>query len=216
MNKADLIEALAPQLGGRVAATHAVEVLVDTIMREVASGGSVALTGFGTFEKVDRAARTGRNPRTGEAVPIEATSAPRFRPGAYFKDVVSDPDQLPSDGLAGVRVSGDGATPRPTSGPTSVGRPSTVRADAPKAARKKAAEASPAAASGGRVLSGGEEITASMITAKKAQLARVKDDELSAKDAKKARKAKNKATSSDKDKGKDGKSKKSKKGKKKS
>ena len=94
MNKADLIEAVAPRVGGRAVATLAVESLVDLILREVATGGSVVVTGFGTFEKVDRAARTGRNPRTGEAVPIGATSSPRFRPAAYFKDVVGDPSRL--------------------------------------------------------------------------------------------------------------------------
>lgn len=104
MNKADLIERISRELGGRQEATRAIEVIVDAILREVASGGSVGITGFGTFERIDRAPRTGRNPRTGAAVPIEATSAPRFRPGTYFKRVVTDPSVLPVQGLAGVRV----------------------------------------------------------------------------------------------------------------
>lgn len=104
MNKADLIEALTPALGGRAEASLAVETIVDVVLREVAGGGSVGITGFGTFEGVRRAPRTGRNPRTGEAVPIPGTTAPRFRPGAYFKDVVADPSRLPAEGLAGVRV----------------------------------------------------------------------------------------------------------------
>ncbi|MGC1207685.1 MAG: HU family DNA-binding protein [Ornithinimicrobium sp.] len=104
MNKADLIEKIAPELGGRQEATTAIEVVVDAILREVAAGGTVGITGFGTFERIDRAPRTGRNPRTGAAVPIEATSAPRFRPGTYFKRVVTDPSILPVQGLAGVRV----------------------------------------------------------------------------------------------------------------
>lgn len=104
MNKADLIEKIAQELGGRQEATTAIEVVVDAILREVASGGSVGITGFGTFERIDRAPRTGRNPRTGAPVPIEATSAPRFRPGTYFKRVVTDPNVLPATGLAGVRV----------------------------------------------------------------------------------------------------------------
>lgn len=104
MNKADLIERIAQELGGRAEATTAIEVVVDAILREIAAGGSVGITGFGTFERIDRAPRTGRNPRTGDPVPIDATSAPRFRPGTYFKKVVSDPSELPGDGLAGVRV----------------------------------------------------------------------------------------------------------------
>lgn len=105
MNKAELIEQVSPRLGGKQAATVAVEVLLDAILREVAAGGSVGITGFGTFERVERAPRTGRNPRTGEAVPIAGVQAPRFRPGAYFKDVVTDPGSLPTTGLAGARVS---------------------------------------------------------------------------------------------------------------
>lgn len=105
MNKADLIDQVSSRLGGKQAATVAVEVLVDAILREVANGGSVGITGFGTFERVERAPRTGRNPRTGEAVPIDGTHAPRFRPGAYFKDIVTEPESLPDDGLAGARVS---------------------------------------------------------------------------------------------------------------
>jgi DNA-binding protein HU-beta len=104
MNKADLVERIAPELGGRAEATKAIEVIVDAILREVAAGGTVGVTGFGTFEKIDRAPRTGRTPRTGTPVPIEATCAPRFRPGTYFKKVVSDPGELPEEGLAGVRV----------------------------------------------------------------------------------------------------------------
>ncbi|GAA5157861.1 HU family DNA-binding protein [Ornithinimicrobium tianjinense] len=227
MNKADLIEALAPRVGGRAAATLAVEGLVDLVLREVAAGGSVVVTGFGTFERVDRAARTGRNPRTGQAVPIDATSSPRFRPAAYFKDVVNDPDRLPTEGLAGVRVASDGSAPQregvpasvrrgapggsstrqgstaraatggapapvpatTTSTPTrtrrtaSTGTPSTVRAT--RVAEAPVEEAPTVAPSRGLV-TGGEEITRTMINAKKAQLARAKDEASTKKDRSKA------------------------------
>ena len=113
MNKAELIDRLSARLGSRRDATLAVESLVDVVIREVAAGGSVGITGFGTFERTDRAPRTGRNPRTGESVPIAGTSTPRFRPGTYFKAVVTDPEQLPSDGLAGGRAPA-GAAPRTT------------------------------------------------------------------------------------------------------
>src|SRR5581483_4023815 len=65
------------------------DAVLDTITRAVAKGERVAITGFGVFEKVDRAARTGRNPRTGETVKVKKTSVPKFRPGTQFKGVVS-------------------------------------------------------------------------------------------------------------------------------
>ena len=65
MNKADLVDRLEVRLGSKKAALEAVEAVVDVIIREVAAGNKVGITGFGTFERVDRAARTGRNPRTG-------------------------------------------------------------------------------------------------------------------------------------------------------
>lgn len=243
MNKTELIEALSERLGSRAMATRAVESLVDVVLREVAEGGSVGITGFGTFERVERAPRTGRNPRTGEAVPIRSTSTPRFRPGNYFKDVVRDPSSLPAEGLAGVRGGGlgseaggplveadgthssgarrsagagggdagrgdaaqgsDGApatvrrsgsqaprasttTRQRSSRPTaSTGTPETVKAPRPVAVEEKPAKKS--AASGGRVMVGGDDITMGMIKAKKAQLAKVKSDEIVAKAKKKAK-----------------------------
>lgn len=110
MNKADLIDQLSTRLGSRQSATVAVEAVVDAVIREVAAGGTVGITGFGTFERADRAPRTGRNPRTGERVPIASTSSPRFRPGTYFKSVVADPSQLPTNGLAGGRAAAGAAS----------------------------------------------------------------------------------------------------------
>ena len=68
MNKAQLIDTLSDRLGSKKAATDAVEAVIDTVTRAVASGERVAITGFGVFDKVARPARTGRNPRTGAAV----------------------------------------------------------------------------------------------------------------------------------------------------
>lgn len=104
MNKAELIDRLSTRLGSRREASLAVEALVDVVIREVAAGGNVGITGFGTFEPTERAPRTGRNPRTGQTVPIAGTRSPRFRPGTYFRAVVSDPGQLPRQGLAGGRA----------------------------------------------------------------------------------------------------------------
>lgn len=95
MNKADLVQAIEGKLGSRKAATDAVETILETIVAEVSKGGKVALTGFGTFEKAARAARTGRNPRTGETVKIRKTSVPRFTASAKFKDYVKNPKSLP-------------------------------------------------------------------------------------------------------------------------
>jgi DNA-binding protein HU-beta len=90
VNRAELIDAIRDRLGvEKRTAEHAVDAVFDTIQRAVATGEKVALTGFGVFERVDRAARTGRNPRTGEAVKIRRTSVPKFRPGTQFKGVVS-------------------------------------------------------------------------------------------------------------------------------
>lgn len=90
VNKAELIEKVAIRLeDSKKAAGEAVEVIIDEITKAVAKGEKVAITGFGVFEKVDRAARTGRNPLTGAVVKIKATSVPKFRPGADFKGMVS-------------------------------------------------------------------------------------------------------------------------------
>lgn len=105
MNKADLVDRLEERLGSKKAALEAVEAVVDVIIREVAAGNKVGITGFGTFERVDRAARTGRNPRTGDAVRIAETSVPKFTPGTNFKLVTADPSKLPLTGNAGARAS---------------------------------------------------------------------------------------------------------------
>ena len=89
MNKTELIEVVSQRLGDRRAATEAVEAVVDAITRAVAKGEKVGITGFGVFEKVERAARTARNPTTGAAVKLKKTSVPKFRPGQGFKDIVS-------------------------------------------------------------------------------------------------------------------------------
>ncbi|HAG59876.1 MAG TPA: DNA-binding protein, partial [Arthrobacter bacterium] len=91
MNKGQLIEALEGRLGGKKAAADAVEAVLDVIIREVAKGRKVGITGFGTFERAARAARTGRNPRTGESVKIKKTAVPKFKAGTKFRTVVADP-----------------------------------------------------------------------------------------------------------------------------
>lgn len=104
MNKADLVDALEGRLGGKKAAADALEAIFDVIIREVARGGKVGITGFGTFERVDRAARTGRNPRTGDSVRIDSTAVPKFRPGTAFKMYVAEPATLPKGQPAAARA----------------------------------------------------------------------------------------------------------------
>ncbi|MBI0379092.1 HU family DNA-binding protein, partial [Streptomyces albiflaviniger] len=80
MNKAQLVEAIADKVGGRQQAADAVDAVLDAIVRAVVSGERVSVTGFGSFEKVERPARYARNPQTGERVRVKKTSVPRFRP----------------------------------------------------------------------------------------------------------------------------------------
>lgn len=89
-NKAQFIDLLATRMGvDRKSATTALDAVLDTIYAEVAKGQRVVLTGFGIFEKRDRAARKARNPATGESVRVKKTSVPAFKAGAQFKAVTS-------------------------------------------------------------------------------------------------------------------------------
>jgi DNA-binding protein HU-beta len=88
MNKTQLVDALAERLGDRRTAATAVDGLLQTIVDTVRAGDSVSLTGFGVFESRARAARTARNPQTGDVVDVPATTVPAFRPGASFRSAV--------------------------------------------------------------------------------------------------------------------------------
>ncbi len=89
MNKADLIDQVASRTGQtKVNVAEVVEAMMATVIETVASTETVTLSGFGTFEPRQRQARTGRNPRTGDAVPIPPKTVPVFRPGNAFKKSV--------------------------------------------------------------------------------------------------------------------------------
>jgi DNA-binding protein HU-beta len=90
MNKAELIDkvAAAAELN-KASATRAVEALLDGIAATLKTGEQVTLSGFGTFSVTSRAARTGRNPRTGEAITIPASKNPKFKAGKGLKDAVN-------------------------------------------------------------------------------------------------------------------------------
>jgi len=89
MNKSQLVDALADRLGDRRTAATAVDSLLKIVVDTVQSGEPVSLAGFGVFETRARAARTGRNPRTGESVDVAATTVPAFRPGTGFRNAVA-------------------------------------------------------------------------------------------------------------------------------
>jgi len=89
VNKAELIEHIANNAElNKAQAGRALDALVDAVRRTLKKGDSVSLIGFGTFAVTKRAARTGRNPRTGAAIKIKAAKIPKFRPGKGLKDAI--------------------------------------------------------------------------------------------------------------------------------
>jgi DNA-binding protein HU-beta len=90
MNKGELIESVAGASDlSRADATRAVDAVLDSVTQTLKGGGSVSLVGFGTFTVKARAARMGRNPRTGEAIQIKASNVPGFKAGKALKDAVN-------------------------------------------------------------------------------------------------------------------------------
>ncbi|MCJ0872461.1 HU family DNA-binding protein [Streptomyces sp. AP-93] len=151
MNKAQLVEAIADKLGGRQQAADAVDAVLDAIVRATVGGDRVSVTGFGSFEKVDRPARYARNPQTGERVRVKKTSVPRFRAGQGFKDLVSGTKKLPKGGEVSVKKAPKGSL--------TGGASATVK----KAAAKKAAPAKKAAAAAKTTVA--KKTTAKKVTA---------------------------------------------------
>jgi len=89
VNKSELIEHIAKQAEiSKAAATRALEAMIGGVKTTLKRGGSVSLVGFGTFTVTKRAARSGRNPRTGAAIKIKAAKVPKFRPGKGLKDAM--------------------------------------------------------------------------------------------------------------------------------
>jgi DNA-binding protein HU-beta len=89
MNKSQLVSAVASDSGlSKTDSSRAIESLIDTVTRTLKKGDEVSITGFGKFSVVNRAARQGVNPRTGERVKIKASKAPKFSAGATLKQAV--------------------------------------------------------------------------------------------------------------------------------
>ena len=123
MNKAQFIAALAPHFNdSKKEAAHAVDIVFDTIIRNLAKGEDVMINDFGKFKKVDRKARMGRNPFTGETIKIKASKKARFLPAKALKEVIAGDRKL---------------APAPKPEPKVVAKPVAKKA-APKKAAKKA------------------------------------------------------------------------------
>ena len=134
MNKAQFIAALAPHFNdSKKEAAHAVDIVFDTIVRNLSKGEDVMINDFGKFKKVDRKARMGRNPFTGETIKIKASKKARFLPAKGLKDVIS-----------GERKLGPAPKPEPKPVVKAVAKPVAKKA-AKKAPAKKVAAKKPAA-----------------------------------------------------------------------
>ncbi|MEI6811233.1 MAG: HU family DNA-binding protein [Actinomycetes bacterium] len=128
MNKAQFIASLAPHFNdSKKDATHAVDIIFDTIVRNMAKGEDVMINDFGKFKKVDRKARKGRNPFTGETIQIKASKKPRFLPAKGLKEVINGTRKL---------------EPAPKPAPKVVAKPVAKKAAPKKAAKKKATKKS--------------------------------------------------------------------------
>ena len=127
MNKAQFIAALAPHFNdSKKEAAHAVDVVFDTIVRAMSRGEDVMINDFGKFKKVDRKARMGRNPFTGETIKIKASKKARFLPAKGLKDVISGERKL-------------GPAPKPEPKPVAKAKPVAKKAAKKAPAKKKSA-----------------------------------------------------------------------------
>lgn len=90
MNKTELVAAMAAKAElSKKDSEKALKAITDTVAEQLKKGEKVQLVGFGTFEVVKRAARTGKNPQTGKAIKIPASKAPKFKAGKGLKDTVN-------------------------------------------------------------------------------------------------------------------------------
>lgn len=90
MNKGELVDAIAIASDlTKADSARALDALIEVVKKTLKKGGSITVVGFGTFEVRKRGARTGRNPRTGEAIKIKASKVPAFKAGKALKDAVN-------------------------------------------------------------------------------------------------------------------------------
>jgi DNA-binding protein HU-beta len=132
MNKAQFIASLAPYFNGsKKEAQYAVSIVFDSIVRTIHKGEDVTINDFGKFKKVDRKARKGRNPFTGETIQIKASKKVRFLPAKGLKEVISGARKL------------EAAPKPPAPKPVKVAKPAAKKAAPKKAAKKTAKKAAP-------------------------------------------------------------------------
>jgi DNA-binding protein HU-beta len=156
VNKSELVAKLTDRLGGdRATATAAVNGVLEEISQSVARGERVSLIGFGTFDRRERAARTGRNPQTGAPIQLAASVAPVFRPGAGFRSLLT-----PNGALTAVQEAVTAVVPPivvsqavvTEKKPKKAAKKTAAATSAPKAAKKetaaKAAKKTPKKAAG--------------------------------------------------------------------
>ena len=140
MNKAQFIAALAPHFNGsKKEAAHAVDIVFDTITRNMSAGNDVMINDFGKFKKVDRKARMGRNPFTGETIKIKASKKARFLPAKALKEVISGDRKLGPAPKPEVK-----AAPKPAPKPAAKKAAKKAPAKKKAAAKKKPAKKAPA------------------------------------------------------------------------
>jgi DNA-binding protein HU-beta len=142
MNKAQFIAALAPHFNGsKKDAAHAVDVVFDTIVRNMSAGNDVMINDFGKFKKVDRKARMGRNPFTGETIKIKASKKARFLPAKALKEIIAGDRKLGPAPKPEVK-----AAPKPAAKKAVAKKKVAKKSPAKKkpAAKKKVAKKAPA------------------------------------------------------------------------
>ncbi|MEU8589668.1 HU family DNA-binding protein [Streptomyces sp. NPDC048664] len=164
MNKAQLVEAIADKMGGRQQAADAVDAVLDAIVRAVVGGDRVSVTGFGSFEKVERPARYARNPQTGERVRVKKTSVPRFRAGQGFKDLVSGTKKLPRGGEVAVKKAPKGSL---TGGASATVKKAAAKKSTAKKATAAAKKTAAKKATAKKTTAAAKKTTAKKTTAKK-------------------------------------------------
>ena len=149
-NKAQFIDSLAERFDGdKKRAAAALDAVIDTVYAAIARGERVALTGFGIFERRERAARMARNPATGAAVRVKKTAVPAFKAGAEFKAIASGARKVAANPVKSAQAAASsaadtarGAAKKATAA-VKKAAPGGTKAPAKKAA-KKAAKKSPA------------------------------------------------------------------------
>ena len=144
MNKAQFIALLAPHFDNNKKETaRAVDIVFDSIVRTISKGEDVMINDFGKFKKVDRAARKGRNPFTGETIQIKASKKVRFLPAKALKEVISGARKLDAAAKPPVKVVAKAAA-KPVA--KAAAKKAPAKKVVAKAAPKKAAPAKKAPA----------------------------------------------------------------------